>query len=129
MDVLKWTRRFNPFWFRKKIKVMETIELFSLFLETWSFDTHNKMFLGSFTNETFAVQGFCRWIEETIAKNPNTFHDKKSSEILINASKDFETIDTLSDFLSGFANVFYAEGLRLKVCRHRPNEIMSHLFE
>jgi len=97
------------------------VELFSVYHNTQYDDLHESYFIGAFTSEAFAVEGFQQWIKDFLEKEPMTIE-------LIESINKCSSIEGINKAYAEFANESEEDVDFMYVVRHRPNEIMGKII-
>lgn len=97
-------------------------ELFSVFHKNDRDDWFESYFVGAFTSEAFAVEGFQQWIKEFL----NSSHEENKRFIsLIESINKCSSIKEINKVYADFSKDCEEDVNFMCVIRHRPNEIIK----
>lgn len=97
------------------------VELFSVYHNTQYDDSYESYFIGTFTSEAFAVEGFQQWIKDFFEKEPMIIE-------LIESINKCSSIEGINKAYADFSKDCEEDVDFMYVVRHKPNEIMGKII-
>lgn len=100
------------------------MELFSVYYNIDHNDSFESHFVGTFTSEAFAVEGFQQWIKGFLSSSA----DKEPMLIdLIESVDKCSSIKEINKAYADFSKDCEEDVCFMSVVRHKPNEIMRDI--